>query len=242
MVKNAVSVIDDWSGGQDTKTPILKMGLNKSPNMRNFHCAGVGNRLMKRGGFAKVNSSTVESDGIDVYYSPGYQTYDYALRDTAARTQISQGFKCNTSSTVTKVRLWLKKTGTPAGTDTITLDIQSDNSGVPSGTAITNGTATDVDISDTLTTSYAWVTFTFATNPSLTAGTQYHLVLSGAFTVSGVNYVLWGVDNYDVIYPDGSMSVWDSTTWTTETSYDACFEVYITGGAKGDDGNAIFDF
>lgn len=242
MIRSAVAVIDDWSGGQDTKTPIIKMGLTKSPNMRNFHCAGVVNRLMKRGGFTKVNSSAVESDNLDCYYPPGYQTYDYALRDNSVRTQISQGFKCNTSSTVTKIRLWLKKTGTPAGTDTVTLVIQTDSSGVPSGTPVTNGTATAVDISDTITTSYAWVTFTFSTNPSLTAGTQYHLVLQGAFTIGASDYVIWGADNYDVIYADGSMSVYDNTTWTTESLYDACFEVYITGGAKGNDGNAMFDF
>ena len=242
MIKSAIAVINDFSGGQDTKTPIISMGLNKSPNMRNFHCAGVKERLMKRGGFAKVNSSAVESDNLDVHYSPGYQTYDYPLRTSATYTEISQGFKCNTSSTVTKVKLWLKKVATPAGTDTVTLTIQTDSSGVPSGTGVTNGTATAVDISDTLTTSYAWVTFTFATNPSLTAGIQYHLVLSGAFTISETNYVVWGADNYDMVYADGSMSVYDATTWTVDSNYDACFEVYITGGAKGNDGVAIWDF
>ncbi len=176
MIRSAIAVINDFSGGQDTKTPIISMGLNKSPNMRNWHCAGVGNRLMKRGGFAKVNTTAVESDNLDVYYSPGYQTYDYPLRTTASYTQISQGFKCNTSSTVTKVKLWLKKVETPAATDTVTLEIQTDSSGVPSGAEVTNGVSTAVDISDTLTSSYAWVTFTFATNPTLVAGMQYHLV------------------------------------------------------------------
>lgn len=242
MIKKVATVIDDFSGGQDTRTPILKMTLDKSPNMRNWHCAGVRNRLIKRGGFAKINSSTVESDDLDVFYSPGYQTTDYALRDTAAKTKISQGFKPNTSSTVTKVKLWLKSEGTPGGTDTITLEIQTDSSGVPSGSAVTNGTATAVDISDTLTSSYAWVEFTFSTDPSLTADTQYHLVLSGAFTISAVNYVNWGVDNFDVIYPDGSMSNNDGTTWVTDPLYDACFEVYITDGEKGNDGVALFDF
>ena len=241
MIKKAVTVISDFSGGQDTKTPIISMGLNKSPNMRNYHCAGVKERLLKRSGFAKVNSSGVESDNLDCFYPPGYQTTDYAIRDASAQTQISQGFKPNTSSTVTKVKLWLKKVGTPAGTDTITLVIQTNSSGVPSGTAVTNGTSVAVDISDTLTTSYAWVTFTFTTNPSLTAGTQYHLVLQGAFTI-GVNYVQWGTDNFDVIYPDGTMAVYDGTTWTAETLYDACFEVYITNGAKGNDGVAVYDF
>jgi hypothetical protein len=207
--------------------------------MRNFHCAGVKERLKRRDGFTKLNSSAVESDGLDVAYPPGYQTYDYALRDATARTQISQGFKPNTSSTVTKVRLWLKKVGTPTGN--INIEIQTDNSGVPSGTAVTNGTSDNVDVS-TLTTSYDWIEFTFSTNPSLTASTQYHLVLQGDFTVNSSNYVHWGADDYDVVYPDGSMSVYDGTTWTTEIAYNACFEIYITGGALGDDGFALWDF
>ena len=89
MLKNPIAVINDFSGGQDTKTPIASMTLNKSPNMRNFHCAGIKERLMKRGGFAKVNSSVVESDNLDVYYPTNYQTYDYPLRTTAAYTEIS---------------------------------------------------------------------------------------------------------------------------------------------------------
>ena len=115
MIRQAIAVINDFSGGQDTKTPIISMGLTKSPNMRNFHCSGVKERLMKRGGYAKVNTSVVESDNLDVFYSPGYQTYDYPLRSTATYTEISQGFKPKTSSTVTKVRLWLRSVGTPPG-------------------------------------------------------------------------------------------------------------------------------
>ncbi len=242
MIREAVVLINDWSGGEDTKTPITSMGLNKSPNMRNWHCAGLGNRLIKRGGFAKVNASTVESDGLDVFYPPGYQTFDYALRDTVANTEISQGFKVETTGDVTKVKLWLKAVGTPAGTDEVTLEIHTDSSGVPSGTPVTNATSTAVDISDSLGSSYAWITFTFSTDPTLTAGTQYHLVLTGAFTISAVNYVHWGVDDYDVVYPDGSVSVEDGTTWTTDPNYDACFEVYIDGGAGGNDGVALADF
>lgn len=242
MIKKPVALINDFSGGQDTKTPIISMGLNKSPNMRNFHCAGVKERLVKRGGHAKINSLDVNTDDLDTHYPPGYQTYDYPLRTSAAYTQISQGFKPNTTGEVTKVRLWLKSTGTPAGTDTLTLEIQSDNSGVPSGVEVTNGVSSTVDISDTLTSSYAWVTFTFATNPSLVAGTQYHLVLQGAFTISSSNYVSWGADNFDVLYCCGSMSQFDSSLWTAVTNCNACFEVFIDGGINGNDGVALYDF
>ena len=242
MIRKSVTVLNDFSGGQDTKTPIIDMALNKSPNMRNFHCAGVKGRLLKRSGYDKVNSTVVESDNLCAYYPPGYCTYDYPLRTTSTYTEISQGFKVGVTTTVTKVRLWLKKTGTPGGTDTVTLEIHTDDSGKPSGTPVTNATSAAVDISDTITTSYAWVTFTFTTNPTLTAGTQYHLVLTGAFTISDTAYISWGADNYDVVFANGSMAYYDGSTWVVDSNYDACFEVYITGGLSGNDATALWDF
>jgi hypothetical protein len=239
MLKSQVGLINDFSGGQDTRTPILIMPLTSSPNMKNWHTSGMKNRLVKRGGFSKVNSSQVPSDGLDAFYPPGYQTFDHTWRDTATNTNISQGFKPKTSSTVTSIRLWLKKTGAPTGN--ITISIETDSGGVPSGTSVTNGDSANFDVT-TLTTSYGWAKFTFATNPTLVAGTQYHIVLKSSFSISSSNYVNWGVDNYDVIYPNGSMSHYDGTTWTSETQYNACFEVYITSGAFGNVGYAMFDF
>lgn len=210
--------------------------------MRNFHSAGIKERLKRRLGIAKINSIAVTTDNLDTHYPPGYQTYDYSLRTISTYTKISEGFKPKTSSTITKINLWLKKTGIPAGTDTITLEIMTDSSGIPSGTVVANGTSNAVTISSTLTTSYAWVQFTFAVNPTLVAGTQYHLVLGGAYTISSSNYVSWGADNYDVIFVDGSMSKNDSSIWTEDVNYNACFEVFITSGILGNDGLAIYDF
>lgn len=242
MIRQSAIVISDFGGGQDTKTPLLAMPSSKSPNMRNWHCAGMKERLVVRGGYAKLNSGAIPSAGLDVAYPPGYQTTDYNLMDTATHTEISQGFKPSTSADVTKVRLWLKSEGTPAGTDTVHIEIQTDASGVPSGTPVANGTSDDVDISDTITSSYSWIEFTFTTNPVLVAGTQYHIVLVGDFNVDGTNYIKWGIDDYDVIYPNGSMSYYDGATWVVDTAYDAVFEVYITGGVLGNDGYALWDF
>jgi len=239
MIRKQIAAITDFSGGQDTRTPIIAMGLTKSPNMRNFHCAGVKERLVKRGGYSKINSSEVGSDNLDVYYPSGYQTFDYALRDATSRTEISQGFKPKTSAAVQKVRLWLKKTSTPTGN--INIELQTDSSGVPSGSAVSNGTSVNIDIS-TLTTSYAWYTFTFSTGPTLTADTQYHLVLQGDNTINGTAYAEWGTDDYDVVFPDGTMSAYDATTWEAQSKYNAVFEMYITGGAKGNDCFSLFDF
>lgn len=239
MLRKQINLINDFSGGQDTRTPLITMPLTASPNMRNWHTAGIKNRLVKRGGFSKINNSQVPTDNLDTFYPSGYYTYDHTFGDTATNTNVSQGFKCNTSSTVTKVRLWLKKVGAPTGN--ITVSIETDSSGVPSGTSVSNGDSSNVDVS-TLTTSYGWIVFTFSTNPSLTAGTQYHLVVKGTFSVSSSNYVDWGVDSYDVIYPNGTMSHYDGTTWTSEPLYNACFEIYITNGLLGNVGYAMFDF
>lgn len=239
MLKNQVSVINDFSGGQDTITPIVTMPLTSSPNMKNFHCAGLKNRLIKRGGFSKLNSSPVSSDNLDTFYSPGYQTFDQNWGDVTANTNISQGFKPNTSSTVTEIRLWLKVFQIPTGN--INIQIQTDSAGVPSGSGITSGTSNNIDVT-TLTSSYQWITFTFLVNPTLVAGTQYHIVLQGSFSISAVNYVLWGVDNYDLIYPNGNISVYGGASWTANVALQAIFEVYITGATNGLVGSALFDF
>ena len=239
MLKTQIAAITDFSTGQDTRTPILALPLTSSPNMRNWHCAGTKNKLVKRGGYTAVNSSDVPTDTLDVFYPPGYQSFDHTWRDTAANTNISQGFKPNTSNTVTKVRLWLKKTGAPTGN--ITISIETDSGGVPSGTSVSNGDSSNVDVT-TLATTYGWIVFKFATNPTLTAGTQYHIVLKSSFSISNSAYVNWGADNYDLIYPNGVMSHYDGTTWTTEINYNACFEVYIINGLLGNVNSALFDF
>ncbi len=239
MLKTQIAAITDFSGGQDTRTPIIVMPLTSSPNMKNWHTAGMKNRLVKRGGFSSINNTPVPTDNLDAFYPCGYQTFDHTWRDTAANTNIAQGFKCNTANTVTKVRLWLNKVGSPTGN--ITISIETDNGGVPSGSSVTNGDSNNFDVT-TLATTYGWAKFTFATNPTLVVGTQYHIVLKSSFSISNSAYVNWGVDNYDVIYPNGLMSHYDGTTWTSEINYNACFEVYITNGLLGNVNSALFDF
>jgi len=70
--------------------------------------------------------------------------------------------------------------GTDPGTN-MTVEIQTDTAGVPSGTPITNGTSGTVATS-TLNTWYKTTTFTFASPPTLTAGTTYHFVYKTSAT------------------------------------------------------------
>ena len=78
-------------------------------------------------------------------------------------------------------------------TGTVTLRIETDNSGTPSGTLVTNGSAT-LDVSAIPGANWegsGWVQFTFATPPSLTAATDYWIVLSCDGVGSGNKTLSW---------------------------------------------------
>jgi len=109
-----------------------------------------------------------------------------ALRDAAARTGLAQGFKPNQSLPIHTITLSLKKNGTPTGD--MHLEIWSDSGGAPSAQV---GTDSGAFAAASVTGSYTDITFTFTNPVPVDAGTQYYLVLQGAYAVSAANYVEW---------------------------------------------------
>ena len=138
---------------------------------------------------------------------------------------LAQGIQVDEAVTVQSVRLWLKKVGSPSGN--LMVKIETDSSGDPSGTPVTNGTS-DTVAASSLGTSYGWITFTFSTPPSLSASTQYHLVLETADSQSDTNYVVWGADASTPGYADGEMMRERSAVWSAESA-DAIFQVVTDG-------------
>jgi len=153
------------------------------------------------------------------------------LRYNADYERLGMGFLAPRAiGTVSKVTLSLKKTGSPTGN--IFVEIQTNASGAPSNTIVTNGTSANVDVS-TLTTSFSFTyDFTFATPPTLTAGTTYHIVLKGDYLVSTINYASWENDQNGT-YADGNGYRFNGSTWFGPiTDFD--FKVWgdpIKGGA-----------
>lgn len=98
-----------------------------------------------------------------------------------------------TTLTVTNVTSEMLRATDP-GTN-MTVEIQTDNAGVPSGTVITNGTSNTVATS-TLNTYYKTMTFTFSTPPTLTAGTTYHFVFKTSATNAN-QITMLGLTNAD---------------------------------------------
>lgn len=146
----------------------------------------------------------------------------YALRDATARTKQGQGFRVAVAGPVEFVDVKLIKTGAPTGNFWFT--IESDSGGVPNNTPL--ATSDKYDVSRLITTS-EWVRIPFRTPASLSAATQYHLVLQGDFTVSGANFMSWrGISTGGV--PNGSQMTYDGATWTAVVGVDLMYKIYVT--------------
>lgn len=156
-------------------------------------------------------------------WTPSTDDAEFEVTTSAVTTndKLAQSFEISTATVISEVDLWLKKVGSPTGN--LTVEIQTDSAGEPSGTAVTNGTSNTVSAS-TLTTSFADITFSFSSNPSLASGTTYWIVLTTADTQSNTNYVVWGADTSTPSYADGEMLGEDASTWGA-LSADAIFTV-----------------
>jgi hypothetical protein len=152
-------------------------------------------------------------------------TFTVTTSAVTPNEKLAQGFQVTDAGTVSSVKLWLKKVGSPTGN--LTVKIQTNNAGSPSGSTITNGTSATVAASS-LSTSYGYITFTFSTPPSLSAATQYHIVLETADSQSNTNYVVWGADGSTPSYASGEMKRERSAAWSAE-SKDAVFQVVADG-------------
>ena len=123
-----------------------------------------------------------------------------------------------TSSTLTTMKFVAAEqvNGTTTLGD-LTISIQADSSGAPSGTAITNGTANVITQATqrTWNTTLAERTATWASSPTLTAGTTYWIVFQTA-SLDPTNYLKLGVNSsYDESFLTFTRSTYDAfaATW-----------------------------
>jgi hypothetical protein len=143
---------------------------------------------------------------------------------TDGATKLAQSFQVTGTQTIDLARAWLKKIGTPAGT--MTLRIETDSAGSPSGTLVDANATVTVGESG-LSASYALITFDFGTNFSVSGSTTYWLVLSTSRSTDEFNYVDWGADASSPGYASGQMKSF-AGSWSVE-SKDAVFEVQGQG-------------
>ena len=182
------------------------------------------------------STSSVYADGIFVFSLNGGSSWtpfgadcacSFTISATGELDELAQSFEVTGSQEVATVKLWLKKVGSPTGT--MTLRIETDNTGEPSGTLADANLTVDVAESS-LGTSYADITFTFSTPASISGSTTYWIVLSTDRSASASNYVLWGVDTSTPSYADGEFMSEASSSWSSESA-DGVFSVEGDGTA-----------
>lgn len=148
----------------------------------------------------------------------------------AAKSAYSISFN-GTGTRLEKVGVELRKTGSPNALVKAALYAHSGtygSSSVPTGSPLETST-TIINSSSTLTTSYAFYNFTFASTTQLTADTKYCVVVyvdSG--TVDASNYIRGSLA---AVGHSGNIAEYASSAWTANTGYDARFYVY---GAAND--------
>ena len=170
------------------------------------------------------------------YFLDESQTTDdnnYILRRATGNTnlRLAQGFQTSNAGLLEFVDVRLEKTGTPAGgTPMYYFTIQANSGGVPSDTALATSDKYDATRLATAGTA-EWVRIPFRTPYSVSAATQYHLVMHADYTASDTNNVKWRADVTAAAYANGSAAWSTSATtggWTSVAADDFCFKIYVT--------------
>ncbi len=154
-----------------------------------------------------INSSNVVIDssgqifnviGVDnipkpfVQYSDVNRDTEFVLEGAGVGSQVAQGFKVPATDTFAVVSFNLKREGNILGN--LTARIVADAGGLPDlGSPV--AVSDPIVVTDVNNAGFTKVVFSFVTPPTLSAGTQYHLVLSpdASYTANEVS----GVKSFD---------------------------------------------
>ncbi len=162
--------------------------------------------------------------GLNQFNGTGTPTYNVIFGKTSANQDVAESFSVPTNTTLNQAQFYLKKVSTP---NNITVRLVNDSSGVPGTTTIASTTLTAVSVSS----SYTWVTVSFGTSPTLTAGTTYWLVLDAS--VSNTKYYMIGGNANGYASGVGKTGQYSGAwTDTAPSGIDYFFRIY-TGGAAG---------
>jgi len=155
---------------------------------------------------------------------------------TSGKTKIAVQFTQSGARSIKRVALRLKKTDTIASDKLLTLTIETDSSGAPSGTAL--GTATI--LANSVGAKYDWYDFVFTAPVDVANSTVYHLVLTSNYTASDTNYISW----QGLTVASGGNAEDFTPSWTDITTLNLLYRIFqynfadIPGAAFTEVGNA----
>lgn len=217
--------VDYSTSVSGTTTPTLDSTQDSTLVDTPASTSSVGYSGTTNGKIFTWDNGTTWTEVFDTRELTWYETgtdADKVVGDTGGtETAQSQGFQIATAQTIKGVDVYIKKAaGTPGD---ITVRIETNNAGVPSGTlANANATAT---IPAFTTSTYSWKRVEFTTGFSLSATTLYHLVLKTAAAGNDNNYN-WAANSAGT-YSSGAMSASTDggSTWGAVAAADAYFRI-----------------
>ena len=169
---------------------------------------------------AKNNNTTATADS----YALANQNVGFLLGGSY-ETALGQSFTGN-GGKLAIAGFYINKSGTPTGNATAKLYAHTGTFGtssLPTGTPI----ATSNPINVTSLGAWATVNFTFSTAPTITAATNYCIVVDFAGGDAS-NYLSVGADSTTPSHGGNKIS-WSGGAWAFDSAYDVIFYVY-TGG------------
>ncbi len=153
--------------------------------------------------------------------SPETPASSINFRNVSGSQDFAQSFQATSASPMYKIQLYIKKVGSPQNA---TIRLVTNNNGSPSTTTVNIGS---VSLNaGQVTTNYGWLDILLPTQPSLTAGTTYWIVVDSS-SQNANNYFTIGANN---TYTSGAAKTGQySGTWNV-TSLDGYFRVYTMDG------------
>jgi len=141
-----------------------------------------------------------------------------------------KSFMVHATGPVNKAQFYLKKFGTPGDA---TVMIVNNSAGAPGATVLASGTLS----SSSVTANYDWVEVVFTSNPTLTAGVPYWVVINSSSANNKRYYIVgasmdWGITAYpDGIGVTGQFGGSWANLWTS--AYDHFFKIFLGQPSKG---------
>lgn len=167
------------------------------------------------GSAVAANSSSLVADQVNATPIPPSTSITFGRLGTQ---DVAQSFQVGSSAPLNKIQMYLKKTGTPSN---MTVRIVTDLAGAPGTNTITSGTLSASSVS----TSYGWVDMVFGSNPVLSTGSIYWVVMSPSSTSALNNYSI----GTNTSYTGGQSDTGQYPGLWSANGFDIYFQVY-TGG------------
>lgn len=168
-----------------------------------------------------ANSASLSADQTN---DSGIPAYDVTFGNTNGTQDFAQSFQLSTDGPVNKVDFYLKKISTPGN---LTVRVVADSGGSPGATTLASGSLS----ASLVSTTYGWVSVPFSSNPELSAGITYWIVIDGSTNSS--RYYKIGANNDGYLNGIGKVGAY-AGTWnnTSPSGLDGFFKLYL-GGLTG---------